>query len=79
MPKLSGTIFFNQAPILTSSQLKAISDVCIAAGQLTAGSMIFSLIFPELDRSKIIVIILGILATIFAWITSVLVVRNVKT
>jgi len=65
-------------PILTSSQLDKLADVLIAAGQLSAGSIILPFIIPGFDKTKIPMIILGAVMTFSSWILSILIVRRVK-
>lgn len=78
MAKVSGTIFINKVPILTAPQLKVVSDIGVAGGQLATGSMILPFLVPGLDRSKMSVIALGMLATIISWLISILVVRKIE-
>lgn len=65
-------------PLLTDSQLKIIADIGIAAGQLSAASMILPFILPGLDQTKTHVVVLGILLTCGFWLLSIFTVRKVR-
>lgn len=76
--KRFGTLFLAREPILTTSQLDKLADVFIAAGQLSAVSMVLPYILPELDETRLPIVLLGLTFTIGFWAASVLVVRRLE-
>lgn len=73
-----GILFIAKEPILTTSQVEKLADVFIAFGQLSAASMVIPFLLPDVDQSRLFMILLGILLTIGAWSSSVLIVRRIE-
>lgn len=65
-------------PLLTDSQLKVLADIGVAAGQLSAASMVLPFVVPGLDKTKLPVIVLGLVSTSICWVGSILLVRRAK-
>jgi len=63
---------------LTDEQLKTLANIGIAAGQISAGSMVVPLVFPTIDTAKYGMILLGSLFTLGFWGASVILVRRIK-
>ncbi len=65
-------------PLLTDSQLKILADIGVAAGQLFLAAMVLPFVVPGLDKSKVAVIELGLISTVFSWSLSVLIARRIE-
>lgn len=61
---------------LNDDQRKVLADIGIAAGQITAGSMVLPFLIPGLDQSRVVMIISGIIITIALWTFSVMIVKK---
>ena len=63
---------------LTDEQLRVLANVAIAAGQISAGSVVIPYIFPTLDETKIGMVLLGGSITLFFWSFSVWIIRRIR-
>lgn len=68
----------DRQPLLTSSQLDKLSDVCINAGTLFFGTLVVPYFVPDIDKPPSGVIGLGIFLGLALWIISVIIVRERK-
>ncbi len=73
----SGVLFLATEPILTSTQLDKLADIFIALGQLSFGSMILPFILPDLDQSKLPVVLFGIVTLITSWSATIIIARRI--
>ncbi len=78
MPKIL-LVLLDRPPRLTESQLKVLADIGVAAGQLSAASMILPFVIPGLDKTKLSMIAWGIAATALFWVGGVLLSRKIKS
>lgn len=62
--------------LLNNDQRKVLADIGVASGQISAGSMVLPFLIPNLDQTRIFVIILGLISTFIAWIFSIWIVRK---
>ncbi len=58
MPKLL-LVFIEKSPRLTEAQLKVMADIGVAAGQLSAATMVLPFVVQGLDMTKMSVIAWG--------------------
>lgn len=63
---------------LNDSQLRVLSDIGIACGQLSAAGMVLPFVVLNLDVDRLPVVILGLLFTIGSWFFSVIIARRIK-
>lgn len=77
MPKLV-LILLDRPPLLNESQVKVLIDISVAAGQLSAASMVLPFVAPGLDKTKLPVIVLGVVFMIVFWAGSILLARRIK-
>jgi len=68
-------IYSNKAPTFTSDQIDKLADILIAFGQIAFGSATIPFLLPNLDASKIPVLLLGVITTFSSWILAVYIVR----
>ena len=72
-------ILVERTPRLTEFQIKVLTDIGVATGQLTLGAMVLPFIIAGLDRARIPVVVLGSMLTFTVWSLSVLVAKRVKS
>ncbi len=77
MPKVLW-IFIEKFPRLTEGQVKVMADIGVAAGQLTVGAMVLPFVIPELDKTKLPLVVSGAVGTAFFWFGSVWLARRIK-
>lgn len=62
---------------LNSIQLEKLSDIFILMGGIVFGSMVIPF-FLKFDRPEVIMLISGLLLSIFCWVFSLFIVKGVK-
>jgi len=77
MPKLF-LIFLEKSPRLTEGQLKVMADIGVAAGQITLGAMVLPFVVPELDKTKLPLVVSGAVGTALFWIGSVFLAKRLN-
>lgn len=67
-----------KSSLLTNPQINTLNNVLIAAGQITAGSIVVPFLFPSVDKTPSSVLLFGLMSTFILWITPILLSRKIK-
>ena len=67
-----------KTPSLDIEQRRSISDIAVAGAQVAAGSIVIPLILLGLDRTRVPVIILGLVITVLFCVVSIRIVKKGK-
>ena len=64
--------------VLTNSQLKVLSEIYRDIGQIAFASMVVSPFLIDIDRINWVIVVSGLLVSVFCWLYSLSLVKNLK-
>ena len=71
------TVFYNERTMLSSEQIKTLSAILADLGQVAVVSIVLPFIFLTFSEDAVSKIIFGSLLSLFFWVSSVLLVKNI--